>query len=80
MNYMKTTNYNLLLPLRKFQTAILGSRSPDGASLEWLRRMCRARQLRAVKVSSDWFTTSVWVDEFNRARIGEPSARTKSTK
>ena len=75
MNYMKTTKYNLLQPLRKFQGAILGSRNPEGASLEWLRRMCRKRDLRAVKVSSDWFTTKEWVEEFNLKRIGEPSAR-----
>jgi len=72
---MKTTKYNLLQPLRKFQGAILGSRNPEGASLEWLRRMCRKRDLRAVKVSSDWFTTKEWVEEFNRSRIGEPCAQ-----
>lgn len=75
MNYMKTTKYNLLKPLRTFQGAILGSRNPEGASLEWLRRMCRKRDLRAVKVSSDWFTTEEWVEAFNLKRIGEPFAR-----
>ena len=75
MNYMSTTNYSLLMPLRKFQGAILGSRNPEGASLEWLRRMCRERKLRAVKVSSDWFSTEEWIEQFNLKRIGEPSAR-----
>ena len=75
MNYMKTTKYNLLKPLRKFAGAILGSRNPEGASLEWLRRMCREDKLRAVKVSSDWFTSEEWIEEFNRSRVGEPSAR-----
>jgi hypothetical protein len=75
MNYMKTTKYNLLKPLRKFAGAILGSRNPEGASLEWLRRMCRERKLRAVKVSSDWFSTEEWIEQFNLKRIGEPSAR-----
>lgn len=72
MNYMNATKYNKLQPLKKFADQIFGARNPEGASLEWMRRQCRKGNLRAVKVSSDWFTTREWIEEFNVKRIEVP--------